>query len=612
VVPTAGAYDPLAPTNTQMQQSAGLAASVAGLFFGNAAGLALGGTAFLAGIKGALFPNSEFRSAFAQNADTPTSNPNANKDALALCTKAVAPKARTRIAYLWAYRVPNLKAPEFSLTGAAHVPAGAVSSVPLTAKNSTVKEAEKARDWHIVAITGGTSEPVPVHLSTAPNSIDMDLTNPKIKPGDYRLAATWDWDLLPVSGILHVQSLGDLTHAQLAPESRNQLIEGHGVITAKLTGGDFEFVEKASIRKIGAPPAKPVDVAYTLPLGKGNGPQSSATVSVDTAASGSYLLALTQSGGHSSEVTFTVLPPNPVLTGLPIRINQGDASQAIHLRGVGLDRIQSITTPAGDLSGAPDNSSEWLGILKLKASAEVGSTFPLSLKLKGLDTSVIISAALKVFGFRPVITAIQKSAPASLNLTLRPDELPAGIVTGLTIAVRQYPSAADTPPLVELGCKSGALRKSLPLLPDDHTAGADLTVAAPGLLYLSLDPGKIGYPGCRLTATVDSEPEGRSDAFTIGRLIRVPRLDQFTLTNEQLNSSNYLGILKGRDLDVLDKAGWDAQHGLRIDSVPSPTPGDPAEQTLRIALPWPSPEPHAPLYVWLRGEEQGRKTSVTY
>ena len=35
-------------------------------------------------------------------------------------------------------------------------------------------------------------------------------------------------------------------------------------------------------------------------------------------------------------------------------------------------------------------------------------------------------------------------------------------------------------------------------------------------------------------------------------------------------------------------------------------------QTLRLVLPWPAPGPHAPLYVWLRGEQTGRKTAVTF
>jgi hypothetical protein len=133
------------------------------------------------------------------------------------------------------------------------------------------------------------------------------------------------------------------------------------------------------------------------------------------------------------------------------------------------------------------------------------------------------------------------------------------------------------------------------------------------MLFLSLDPAMIGYPGCLLTASIDIEPEGRSDSFTMGRVIRVPQLEQFTLTNEQLGPSTYVGILKGHDLDVIEKTGWDADNGVRVDSVPEPVPGDKSSlETVRVALPWPAPAPHAPLYVWLRGEDKGRQTAAGY
>jgi len=246
----------------------------------------------------------------------------------------------------------------------------------------------------------------------------------------------------------------------------------------------------------------------------------------------------------------------------------------------------------------------------------VGTIFAISLKVKGLETPLTVPGALQVFGPRPVITAVRKAIPDALGLAIRPDELPAGTTAGLSLEVREFqgPSAStvERRPRVELGCHSGGLRQSVSLSPGDHVAGAQLTVAAPGLLFVSVDPEAIGYPGCLLTAIVDVEPEGRSDAFTIGRVVRIPRLEQFTLTTEQLDPSTYVGLLKGRDLDVIEKTGWDAHHGLRVDSVPTPVPGEPSVETIRIALPWPAPSPHAPLYLWLRGEGDGRKTAVSY
>jgi len=109
--------------------------------------------------------------------------------------------------------------------------------------------------------------------------------------------------------------------------------------------------------------------------------------------------------------------------------------------------------------------------------------------------------------------------------------------------------------------------------PGEPSGGASLTFAGAGSLYLSVDPGTVGYPECRLAATVILEPEGRSDLFVLGRVIRVPHLDKFTLTTERVGDSSYAGILEGRDLDAIEKAGWDAQHGVPFESIPTPVPG---------------------------------------
>ena len=606
VLPTANTYDPLAAGNTQTQQSAGLAASVAGLFFGNAVGLAAGGTALVQGIKGAFFFDAEFRSAFAQSGD---------KDGLMLCAKASALKARTRIAYLWAYRVPNLDLPVVSVTGPTHLPVGLASTIKLTATKGAVKQLEKARDWHLVAQAGGASIPVVFHLAHEPDSIEIDLTHAKLQPGDYHLAASWDWDPLEIAGTLHLHPLADFSHAQLAAESREKLIEGSGTVSAKLTGADFEFLEKASVAKAATRPPKPAEAHFVLPLGSRAGMQNTVAVELDTAARGAFVLSLTQSGGHSHEIPFTVLPPNPAISHLPVRVNQGETTQPLRLQGSGLERVETVSSKAGEIKGAI-GGSDWIGAIWLKPGPKVGESFAISLKVKGLETPLTVADAIKVFGPRPVVTGVRKAVPDTLGLAIRPDELPVGITVGVSLEVRQFhdssANATEGRPRVELGCQSDGLRKPLTLSPDDHVTGAALSMAAPGLLFLSIDPGAVAYPGCLLTAAVDAEPEGRSDAFTIGRVIRIPRLDQFTLTNEQLDPSTYVGILKGRDLDVIEKTGWDAHHGLPVSSVPTPVPGDPSTQTIRIALPWPAPAPHAPLYVWLRGEEEGRKTTVSY
>jgi hypothetical protein len=602
VVPSANAYDPLAPSSAQAQQSGSLAASVAGLFFGSSpAGLAVGGVALLNDLRMTMFPGSEFRSAFAQAGDG---------DGLTLCTKSAAPKARTHIVYLWAYRVPNDQPPLVALTGMEHVPVGAKSDVKLTGAASGVKELARARDWKLVPVSSGNPVGVPVTLAKAPDAIEIDLSKVKAAPGDYRLAAAWDWASLSI-GTLRLHPYGDLSHMQFAPGSGDKLIEGSGTVSVKLTGADFEFVEKAEIEKGAADKkAAPKDAPFTLPLGPRDGEQKSIEVEIDTAARGAYRLALMQTDGVKHEAPFTVLPPDPKISNLPVRVNLGENGQAIRLEGTGLERIESVSTSAGTITGAAGGRG-WSGEIRLKKGLAKGATFPLGLKVSGLESALTVANAIEVVGPRPKIASVRTSIPGNLGIEVHPDELPIGTTVGLALRVENFRGSAGSQSLVELGCAGGDLRAALKLAPDEQSPGASMTLAGPENLFLSLDPGKVGYPGCRLTATAVSAPEGRSEAHPLGTVIRIPRLEQLTLTNEKAGDSNFAGILKGSGLDIVERVGWDARSGVLVDAIPTPVAGGPSEETLRVALPWPAPAPHAPLFVWLRGEETGRQTSVT-
>jgi hypothetical protein len=55
----------------------------------------------------------------------------------------------------------------------------------------------------------------------------------------------------------------------------------------------------------------------------------------------------------------------------------------------------------------------------------------------------------------------------------------------------------------------------------------------PERVFLSLDPGKVSFPGCTLAATIVPEPEGRSDPQPLGRVIRLPKVEQLSLSNEK-------------------------------------------------------------------------------
>jgi len=538
-----------------------------------------------------LFPNTELRSAFAQSAD---------KESLTLCTRNAAPKSRTRIAYLWAWRVPNEAPPIAAMVGPVHLPLGSASSV---AVSGPAKELERARDWKLVPVDGGA--PVSVPVTAAATGLRIDLSGVKALPGDYRLTASWDWDPLSL-GKLRLHPLPDLGHVEIAPESRDRLVEGSGTVPVKLMGADFEFVDKVAIRKAAAKsPQAALD--FELPGGHRAGEQKTMTAEVDTAARGMYRLLLAQDDSKPHEIPLTVLPPLPKLSHLPLRVNVGEKAEPLHLEGSGLDRIDSVASGAGEIAGKVDGQG-WSGNIHPKADLRVGDRFPLVLAVKGMSEPLTVPDAIEVVGRRPRIAEVRRSMPGNPGIELRPGELPAGTTVGMVLEVKGLGDGARS--RLEVSCRSGDSRRPLAITPDESAGGASLSSAGSGELYLSFDPGSVGYAGCALMAAIAVEPEGRSDPVALGRVVRVPRLEQFTLTAESIGPGTYAGVLKGSDLDLVEKAGWDCDHGLPVDGIPTPVAGEPGRQTLRIAVPWPSPAPHAPLYVWLRGEEKGRKTPV--
>ena len=127
-------------------------------------------------------------------------------------------------------------------------------------------------------------------------------------------------------------------------------------------------------------------------------------------------------------------------------------------------------------------------------------------------------------------------------------------------------------------------------------------------VFVSFDPGN--WPaGCVLTASIDNGSDGRSEPFQVGRVIRLPRIETFKLTDEAAGEGSYIGIITGQDLEQIDRSGWDATHVAAALGLPTPISGEGQKQSLRLKLPWPSPAPHSPLYVCFRNESECRATT---
>ena len=93
-------------------------------------------------------------------------------------------------------------------------------------------------------------------------------------------------------------------------------------------------------------------------------------------------------------------------------------------------------------------------------------------------------------------------------------------------------------------------------------------------------------------------------------MIRLPRIEKFEFTEERTGEGMYVAILEGYELDAIARAGWNREEGFAVLGLPVPDPGRSQRQVLRVALPWPSPSPRAPLYVFLYGETTGRLTKA--
>jgi hypothetical protein len=376
--------------------------------------------------------------------------------------------------------------------------------------------------------------------------------------------------------------------------SQDRLVDSGGHVTVELTGADFQFVEKLAIQKEGKRKSEPQTLEFTLPRGKRLGEQRSLETEIDTNTlrQGSYKLLLTQADQKTRTVPVTIHPPIPKFDNLPLRVNLGEPEQPLPLRGSALDPIESISTPAGEVTLAAGSAA-----IRLKEGLKAGEEFPIELKLRGIERPVTVARAIVIAGPRPRIAAVRKSSPQDASVALRTGEVPAGAPVSFELSVDHLGMGA----VVDLAC-------------GDKTVRVPARKAGEGVLFFAADPGAIGQSGCSLTATVTVPDTGSSKPTALGRVVRLPRIEQFRLTDEKLSDASYAGLIEGENLETIARTGWDDQNGLTVDGLPTASPAEPQKQrqTLKIALPWPSPSPHAPLFIWLRGENQGRPTGVKY
>ncbi len=600
--PTLTSVDPVATDPSQSTaQSAALATSVASIFFGTPVGLAASGGALFMNLRWMMFPNTEFRSSFALVADP-------ESDKLNLCGKRDPAKPRMKVAYLWAARIPNAKPPVIKIEAADHLPLGVKAPLAVSMDGAGWKIVDRARDWKLVSEDGKTTLPVKVKSTADHKALDVALAESKAKApaGTYHLQASWDWDTLHATGDVHLNPIDDFKSAHLAPESQDLLMEHHGKTVVQLEAADFEFVEKAAVVKKDDKFDTPANVPFLLPKGKQDGPQDRLTLQIDTSSmsAGDYILKLTQADGKPYNVPIRVLPPAPKIANLPLVINAGEKEQAVELHGENLDRLAKLEAPGAAFKLGPVEGDARQLFVELKSDTHPGD---LDLKEYAQNTSApaVAAGGVKVVGPRPQIVSAQIALPAGNQVSLLKDELPAGTFVSASLETK-YARAGTA---IHLNCDAQGSREVV-LHVGEQSSGGSAQLMSGDTLFLTFDPG--AWPtGCAVSAVLENPGEGRSKPYALGKVVRVPQVDSFELTDEK-SDVNYLGKLTGMNLEVIAKVGWSPDTGVPVTALPAPVGNDSRKQSLQVALPWPPPSPKAPLWVWFRGDAQGRETKIRY
>ncbi|HVW85066.1 MAG TPA: hypothetical protein VHB50_10320 [Bryobacteraceae bacterium] len=603
VNPALSAYDPLATNPSQRAaQSAGLAAAVAGLFFGTDVGLAASGGALLLNMHSLFFPGTEFRSAFAEAISS-------HKNQTALCGNKTPSASRTQLAFLWATRLPDTGPPDVSLPQTEHLPIGAKATFPIDVKARDWSLATRVQDWKLVsAADNKISVPAPAKLNTETKKMELDLSDAKLKPGVWKLAGDWDWTPLTATGEIDLHAFSTFDKARLAPTSQDRLTQSSDKTVVDLEGSDFEFVEKLSYKSADDKFAQPSPLPFALPKGPRKGPQTTLETQLEpkSLAAGKYLFLVAQSDGVVHEAPFKVLPAPPQIANLPLLVNTGADAVHVTLHGTGLDRIESLSADQAQIALGPgDKGDERDATVKLSPDVKSGTHLTLRMKVKDFEQPVALTDALEVAGPRPAITGVRTSLPAELDVALQPGEIPANSFVSFALDV----SHADSVTGIDLSCGG---QKNVSIRTGQSSGAARLRQETPASLFLSFDPQSLGQPNCDVVATIHTADNGSSAPKKLGRIVRLPKIESFELTDRKVGDNAFIGVLKGQDLDAIEKTGWDAGAGTPVQGIPAPVAGGGSGETLQVVAPWPAPAPHSPLYIWLRGEQTGRATTAKW
>jgi hypothetical protein len=596
--PQLATYNPLASSASErIGQTASVATAAATLFFGSPIGLAAGGTAMLLELHSIAFPNTQFRSSFAQPR---------RKNGVNLCGQRAPVPAHTRVAYVWANRIPNTPAPSIHIGDDNNIPQTQKTPVTVAVPDTQWKYLQRARKWDL-ANSMGQKTPITVLKLGNQKAIEIDLDKVNLPVGDYRLNGFWDWEPFTATGEIHVRTLSDFKNAKLTASSQDRLLAHSGKVAVTISGNDFEFTNKVELKKAGDEFALAEPARFLLPKGLRTGPQDHMDVLIDTSAldPGKYELLIAQQDSKSHGVELHVLPNPPRVDNLPIVVNQGAAAQHYVLKGERLDLLTKLEAPDAQIElGSPSAGGHERSVtVQLKSNPPSGTLSPVTASLADRSAALTLQDALQVTGPLPVIASSKLSLPTGMAITILPEEFPAGYTLTAMLDVKNIRPKS----ILLLNCAEDVGAKPV-LHVGEQTGAYSLQQLSQDQLFLSYDTSTFPA-GCTLQASIDNGKGGKSQSVTLAHIIRLPRIVSVQASgSSSADGDRY--TLTGANLEMIQKVGWDALTGSDISGLPVPLPGPGQQQTVTATLPMP-PTKNAPLYLWLRGEKVGRATSIT-
>lgn len=553
--PALAAYDPLSPEpRVRWQQSAGLAAAVAGLFFGNTVAVAATSASLFLNLKTVAFPRTEFRSALLRDTS--------------LCAKRESVSG-VRFAYLWARRFPESPQPSLALRKPLNLGAGLPARVEFSQPAAAWGQVQK---WRWVDAEGNT---VPA-LGTV-NSGALQLAKPPA-PGSYFLAGDWDWQELKTAETVTVHELPDLAAVRLKEESADALEARQGRVRLWLTGVDFQFVTKVELESVADALAERVGARY-VPL-KEPGRELEIEVDTDRLREGAHRVWLTRADGQTHAFSAMVHGPAPRLTSGPWKVRQDGSTKRIRLEGERLDQVERLEFAGGTVRWLREQQE---AEVQLNPQTRPGTSWEVKAWVGGRNLPLPWPDLVKVLPPAVSVVQVQRAARNTGSVELQESEVDAG--TPVSLAVKLSGPLAEAP-------KAGQCAQ---LERADRLSEQEW--------FLVVRPE--GTEGCQVT--VELEPDGAK--VEVGAIVRRPELLSFVLSGDPAGPNQYWGELTGTGLERIVRVGWDEKEGVPVTELPS---GENGKQKLRMAVPWPAPAPRAPLYIWLRGEAAGRKTTARF